>query len=51
MVCSSDKTPWQADDGWNTVPIHYHGFSSSITEWPIMISIIVAESNAFEYGR
>lgn len=51
MVCSSDKTPWQVDDGWNTVPIYYHGFSSLITEWPIMKPIFVAESNPFEYGR
>lgn len=51
MVCSSDKTPWQADDGWNTVPIYYHVFSALITEWSIMISIILTESNPFEYGR
>jgi len=51
MLCSRDKTLWQADDGWNTVPIYYRGFSSLITEWPITISIIVAESNPFKYGR
>lgn len=40
----------QTTDGMQC-PICYRGFASLITEWPIMVSTIGAESNPFGYVR
>lgn len=50
MFCPYDKTPRQADNGWDAVSC-YQGFASLITEWPITVSMIGAESNPSGYVR